>query len=51
MIGHKKGIQICLASGFLGYAPTILSLYTKREVVMPPAEPRPNVRPPCRFTS
>jgi MFS family permease len=28
MIGRKKGIQICLAGGFLGYGLTILSLYT-----------------------
>jgi len=28
MIGRKKGIQICLAGGFLGYVLTILSLYT-----------------------
>jgi DHA1 family tetracycline resistance protein-like MFS transporter len=27
-IGRKKGIQICLAGGFLGYVLTILSLYT-----------------------
>ena len=28
MIGRKTGIQICLAGGFLGYALTIVSLYT-----------------------
>jgi len=28
MIGRKKGIQICLTGGFLGYALTIVSLYT-----------------------
>lgn len=28
MIGRKKGIQICLAGGFLGYALTIVSLFT-----------------------
>jgi DHA1 family tetracycline resistance protein-like MFS transporter len=27
MIGRKKGIQICLAGGFLGYALTIVSLF------------------------
>jgi len=27
-IGRKKGIQICLAGGFLGYVLTIVSLYT-----------------------